>query len=891
MTDLRERLAEALKDRYTLQRELGRGGMATVYLAEDIRHERKVAVKVLHPELAAALGPDRFLSEIRTTASLQHPHILPLFDSGEADGFLFFVMPYVEGESLRSKLMREAELPIRETVRILRDVADALAYAHERGIVHRDIKPDNVMLSGRHALVADFGVAKAVIQATTQSHPTTAGVSMGTPAYMAPEQALADPHIDHRADVYAFGVLAYEMLSGQPPFIRETSQDVLSAHLTAAATPLADVRPSVSSQLSQLVMRCLEKRPADRWQRMEEVLGQLETLSTPSLGVTPAATIPAVTAPLRWPTWVWIAGAGTVVVLASAIGVMIYRNSGPRSLPEPERRQLTYDGNVQMTAVSPDGQYLAYVVRAGGGQKVMVQDLAGGNALVVVDSLEWVLGLRWSPDGTRLGVAAEIRQRGSGLYLFPRLGGVPQPAGLAVWFAWSPDGARMALSAIAAEMGIKVRNLTSAQTDSIATPGTDKFVISVDWSPRGKLLAVATNSGSGASNVWVVNLRDGTRVLALTDSSMMDSPRWAPGGDALYFAREGDLYRVAVDRANGRPLGAPHRLITMEGFRSELGSAFSLTANVRRLVYIKHTDNANFSVVRTSTTGAPIDSVTLTTGTAPKTCPTLSPDGASVAFLQKSGEGWDLYSVAARGGTPQRLTLGGAVAGGLCPAWGPSGGDLAFVTRVGTARNVAIIGANGGTPRIFAKTQVSEQIAWAPASRIVYQVLGNRNFRLLDPRTEEEHLLVQNDSVGWMFYPQFSPDRTKVAVFWNRPGKAIADSPGLWLISLVDSSQVRLVEGEWVPIGWARDGRSVYAVRDVSVNASSPVWGGIKRFPIAGGQGVVVPQPKLERNEHRFCAPYERPHGLVWVCTESESFSDVWMIENFDPEYAARIRR
>ena len=207
-----------------LERELGQGGMATVYLAEDLRHHRKVALKLLRPELAATLGPDRFLREIQIAAQLQHPHILPLLDSGEVDGFLYYVMPYVDGESLRARLARQGELSVAEAARVLREVADALSYAHERGVVHRDIKPDNVLLSGRHALVTDFGVAKAVSEATGRQALTTAGVALGTPTYMAPEQATADPHTDHRVDLYALGATAYELLTGRPPFVAPTAQ-------------------------------------------------------------------------------------------------------------------------------------------------------------------------------------------------------------------------------------------------------------------------------------------------------------------------------------------------------------------------------------------------------------------------------------------------------------------------------------------------------------------------------------------------------------------------------------------------------------------------------------------------------------------------------------------
>jgi TolB-like protein/tRNA A-37 threonylcarbamoyl transferase component Bud32/Tfp pilus assembly protein PilF len=292
MTGTPDRLTNALADRYRIERELGAGGMATVYLAHDLKHDRKVAIKVLRPELAASLGSDRFLREVHIAAQLQHPHILTLIDSGEADGFLDYVMPYVEGETLRAKLARDGEFPVADAVRILREVADALAYAHGHGVVHRDVKPENVMLSGRHALVMDFGVAKAVSEATGRQSLTTIGVALGTPTYMAPEQATADPHVDHRADIYALGVMAYELLTGRPPFTGNTPQQVIAAHVTQAPDPVTRHRAAVPAPLAELVMRCLEKKPADRPQSAQQILDRFEELATPSGGMTPTGTAP-----------------------------------------------------------------------------------------------------------------------------------------------------------------------------------------------------------------------------------------------------------------------------------------------------------------------------------------------------------------------------------------------------------------------------------------------------------------------------------------------------------------------------------------------------------------------------------------------------------------------
>jgi serine/threonine protein kinase len=262
MTDS-SRLSAALAGRYRVERELGQGGMATVYLAEDLRHHRQVAIKVLRPELAAVLGAERFVQEITTTAQLQHPHILPLFDSGSADGFLYYVMPYVEGETLRTRLAREKQLGVHDALEIVKVVAGALDYAHKRGIVHRDIKPENILLQDGTPLVADFGIAVAVSTAGGD-RLTETGLSLGTPAYMSPEQAAGERDLDARSDVYALGCLTYEMLAGDPPFVARTAAAVIARHLTDPAPPITTVRRNVGGVVAAALARALNKAPADR---------------------------------------------------------------------------------------------------------------------------------------------------------------------------------------------------------------------------------------------------------------------------------------------------------------------------------------------------------------------------------------------------------------------------------------------------------------------------------------------------------------------------------------------------------------------------------------------------------------------------------------------------
>jgi serine/threonine-protein kinase len=253
VTDLTEQLSTALADRYRLERELGRGGMATVFLAEDLKHRRRVAIKVLRPELTALLGPERFLREIEISARLQHPHILTLLDSGEAGGLLYYVMPYVEGESLRERLAREHQLPVKEALRLAREVADALDHAHRAGVVHRDIKPENILLQAGHAVVADFGIARAV-SAAGGTQLTTAGTAVGTPAYMSPEQVMGSRDLDGRSDLYSLGCVLYEMLAGVPPFAGAAAESLAYQHLSVAPRPVSTLRTTVP----KVVERALE---------------------------------------------------------------------------------------------------------------------------------------------------------------------------------------------------------------------------------------------------------------------------------------------------------------------------------------------------------------------------------------------------------------------------------------------------------------------------------------------------------------------------------------------------------------------------------------------------------------------------------------------------------
>ncbi len=331
---------DVLGGRYRIEREIGRGGMASVYLAHDVKHSRNVAVKVIRPDLAASLGRERFLREIAIAARLRHPNIVPLYDSGDADGLLYFVMPYEEGPSLRARLAERGSIPVAERVSTLRDVARALAYAHEHGVVHRDVKPDNVMLCGGAAVVTDFGIAKAVSVAQSDGAPATltqTGAGIGTPAYMAPEQAIGDPSTDHRADIYSFGCVAYELFAGTPPFHGLPMHQIVAAHVATKPIPIADVCPDVPTSIASLIGRCIEKNPADRPQSAKDVLAELETLPV-AVSATVGASAPLASEPKRRRV-----SRGGVLVLSTLavtliVGAAYYRTNNPSA---PVRREQT----------------------------------------------------------------------------------------------------------------------------------------------------------------------------------------------------------------------------------------------------------------------------------------------------------------------------------------------------------------------------------------------------------------------------------------------------------------------------------------------------------------------------------------------------------------------
>jgi serine/threonine protein kinase len=390
MTDLLNRLQQALTARYAVERELGRGGMAVVFLAEDLKHHRRVAIKVLKPELSQSLGTDRFLREIEVAAQLTHPHILPVFDSGAADGLLYYVTPYVEGESLRGRLQREGQLPLEPALRLTSQVAHALEYAHSQGIVHRDIKPENILLESGEAVVADYGLALA-ISAAGGERLTESGLALGTPAYMSPEQAAGDPHLDGRSDLYSLGCVLYEMLAGEPPFTGPTAQAIIAKRFGGPAPRIRVVREGVPPAVERAIDRALARTPADRFTSAVEFA---KALSQPGT---------ATPRPPRVAVRLWVAGIGLAALAATAI--VLFRS----------RTDLPIDPN--LLAVAPfDVLDPSLQVWREGLVDILSRNLDGAGPL---RSVAQSVGLkRWRGRADRVSAEGFGHRTGAGLVVF-----------------------------------------------------------------------------------------------------------------------------------------------------------------------------------------------------------------------------------------------------------------------------------------------------------------------------------------------------------------------------------------------------------------------------------------------------------------------------------------
>ncbi len=681
MTDPLPRLVAALADRYRIERELGQGGMATVYLAEDLKHDRKVALKVLKPELAAVIGAERFVVEIKTTASLSHPHILPLFDSGTADGFLYYVMPFIDGETLRTKLDRETQLGIDEAVGITVAVADALDYAHRHGVIHRDIKPENILLHDGRPMVADFGIALA-LSAAAGGRMTETGMSLGTPHYMSPEQATAEKLITARSDIYSLGSVLYEMLTGNPPHVGASAQQIIMKIVTEEAAPVTRLRKAVPQNVADAVGKALEKLPADRFATAKEFADALGNPAFASMAgvhasgqsrpLGPTAPLPRLltigllTGTAALALWGWLRPAPTAET--SRQRVVLWQHAAGAILSPSIDRFYT------QATIAPDGSSIVFSDSIDGTHRLM-QKLRGQRDPTPMSGTQGGLSPFFSPDGKWIGYITtdgklkKVPVGGGGSLTLSDSANVIYPTA-----AWLDDGtivfegSRSELRRLPANGGTSTVVLADSSNQRLTLP-----VVAPVAGSRGVLFTGCPGNCANGSSVYVFDFAaDSARLLVADAAGAWHSPT----GHLLYTDRAGGLFAAGFDAKRlALTTGA---VPVLEGVTP---ATLAFSPSGEALYSVETGAKAQSSLVWVARDGSAQSLDASWTGAF--AYPALSPDGKALAVSIRDGT-TQLW-VWRADGTRQQMTRDGTVS--WRPSWTPDGRSIYYVSNTGNAAN------------------------------------------------------------------------------------------------------------------------------------------------------------------------------------------------------------
>jgi serine/threonine-protein kinase len=815
-----ERLRTALDERYVLEREIGRGGMATVYLARDVRHSRKVALKVLDPELGAVLGPERFLSEIRVTATLQHPNLLPLFDSGEAGGLLFYVMPFVEGESLRSRLDREKQLPVDDAVRIAMSVASALDYAHRRGVIHRDLKPENILLHEGQPVVADFGIALAVSNAGG-ARITQTGLSLGTPQYMSPEQATGDRAIDGRTDIYSLGAVLYEMLTGDPPHTGSTAQAVIARVLTDRPRSVRAERASVPAGVSAAIDRALEKLPADRFASPHDFAEALRTgTSHAGLSRETHAAAPAVQ-PLTSRVTAALIGLGVFAVMTSGLAAWGWLRPRPRADATPARfvvtlpRDIVLDNIFSPLTISRDGRTIFFRSASGSTIRLARRRIDDLDVKTVpgTDGAGWPLV---SPDNRWLAFrAAGMIQK------MPIDGGpvtviTPSAEDAGSGFDWAPNGT-VVVGAARSDKALATVPATGGALTPLTKIDSAAGEVSQGWPrilPDGNTVVYVSlpKEGFTGARLAVTTLSSGeSRILDVAGTS----PLGVFENHLIYVTADGVLSAVPFDVRARATTGAPIPLFDGVGMNRVVGAARIALSDSGTLVYISGASTAQFAAVDMNGVTQP-----LIDEPGYFRAPSWSPDGRTIAVTVTGREDriW-LYDVVTKVFRP--LTLQDSRG----PVWTRDSKKVVFISspRPGRA-TIWSQAADGSSPaeQLFESPDqnIIEVVAAPDGHTLIYRVASTARLYSVDVTGDRTPKLI-GDGRSAAVHPALSPDGKWLAYATNEGGASqvvVRAFPGPGGVTQVS------VDGGTEPV-WAPDGRQLFYRRGRQVIAATVTTG------------------------------------------------------------------
>lgn len=816
-----DRLNSALAGRYRIERELGEGGMATVYLCEDVKHDRKVALKLLKPELAAVLGAERFLQEIKTTAALQHPHILPLFDSGAADGFLFYVMPYIKGETLRDKLNRETQLGVEEAVRIAREVADALDYAHRNGVVHRDIKPENILMNDGRPMVADFGIALAV-SAAAGGRMTETGLSLGTPHYMSPEQATAEKEITARSDVYSVGSVLYEMLTGNPPFTGAVAQQIIMKIITVPAESVTVHRKSVPLHVADALAKSLEKLPADRF---ESAKAFAEALGNPlyrSGAVQASAMHTGGGAASVGSSWKFNRLAFTISALAAVfIGTTLWGWLKPgivsrNSINLWQNQQIPLDRVARGLAISPDGGTVVFVDGVGSNSTQLYVKERDRLEVTALAGTAGVAGApTFSPDGAWIAFVT-----GDGkVQKVPRLGGsaiaiadsadVVSPA-----LAWLEDGTilfedgHFDVKAVGQDGGIARHVLTNTPGDSANR--NMRYLASVPGVKAALVVACNVPDNCATPELRVLDLRsDQPKVTMLTQALNA----WSlPGGIVAFVRKDGGVFAAPFDKSTLTFTQPPTPM--MSGVRTSVNAAdMVVSANGTAIYVAGSSGGSNLMVepvwVTRAGAATPMDSAwTMNIAqTVNGDAIALSPDGQRLALtVPRTGlYGNDIWikQLDRTSGTVTKLTFEG---NNINPRWTPDGQRVLYAGGGRSLRSRRADGT-GAVDTLFMSLRGVYSVVLTPDSNTFVLRLNGPNDIALAHRGDTATVPLVASPVFSENSPALSPDGRWLAYSSNESGRFevyVRPYPN------VDAGPWQVSQAGGVSPHWSHTGRELF---------------------------------------------------------------------------------
>jgi serine/threonine-protein kinase len=807
------RLSSAMAGRYRIERELGAGGMATVYLAHDLKHERKVAIKVLKPELAAVLGAERFVVEIKTTASLQHPHILPLFDSGESDGLLYYVMPFIEGETIRAKLDRETQFGVEEAVRIAREVADALDYAHRRGVIHRDIKPENILLHDGRAMVMDFGIALAV-SAAAGGRMTETGLSLGTPHYMSPEQATAEKDSTPRSDIYSLGAVLYEMLTGNAPHSGASAQQIIMKIITEPVEPVTKYRKSVPANVGAAVAKALEKLPADRF---ENAKAFSDALANPAFVGASTPLVPA-TRPTRRTVSMAAFAATTAVLGASLIGVATWALQRPTA-PAPVVARFTLDlpdsarppraAQTWVLAISPDGSEIVYR-GLGRSRPALFRRTLSNLAVTEIADGSIPVAATYSNDGRSLLTVTNTPQ--------------------ALWRTSLPSGARTRLFSDATnpterdgvivfyrDGGLMRANVAGGEPTRHTGPDSSRFdnhpevLPGGKWAVFGRLERRRADAPAGearVADIYAVSLADGsTKSLGIKGIA----PHYVSTGHIVVGSVDGVLLAAPFDVSSVTvrgPLIPVQEGVLMTG-RNLNSPTFAISDN-GTLVYAQGVSSLVPLIVDRTGAEHPLD--------VPRgqyTHPRFSPSADRLVIEQREGTATDLYVLNRATGLMTRLTHDGK---SHSPEWTPDGSRIAWLRTDSNQTTLVWQRADGSGPmeRIPIPDVALHRFVFSPSGKFIVAAVGpaGKHDLMLIPLDASMKPRKLVDTPFDEVAPSVSPDDKWVAYATNESGQY-----EVWIAS-IEHPETR--------------------IQITTAQANAPVWRDAKTVIVSGNFNFIA---------------------------------------------------